>query len=145
MVSKERPYVLYVAEVIYLEISQIRKKNPNLSNFQAIENFIGSSTYKKIGSGEFHDNWFRSLKKNNFIDQITKKKIPDETVRLLKVQREMMVKYLIQFPKLYYTKTNSPLEISKRAFNHLWRICESYELWCKETKQIKLITLKITD
>ncbi len=145
MVSKERPYVLYVAEVIYLEISQIRKKNPNLSNFQAIENFIGSSIYKEIGSGEFHDNWFRSLKENNFIDQTTKRKIPDETVRLLKIQREMMVKYLIQFPKLYYTKTNSPLEISKRAFNHLWRICESYELWCKETKQIKLITLKITD
>ena len=25
------------------------------------------------------------------------------------------------------------------------RMCESYELWCKETKQLELIILKITD
>jgi len=32
-----------------------------------------------------------------------------------------------------------------KAFNHLWRMCESYELWCKESKQKHLIYLKITD
>ena len=56
-----------------------------------------------------------------------------------------MIKQLIQFPDLYYTKSHFPLEISQRAFDHLWRICESYELWCKETKQSKLITLKLID
>ncbi len=43
--------------------------------------------------------------------------------------------------KLYYTKSHFPLEISQRAFDHLWRVCESYEMWCKETKQKKLIIL----
>ena len=56
-----------------------------------------------------------------------------------------MVKFLIKIPKLYYTKSHFPLEISQRAFDHLWRVCESYEMWCKETKQEDLITLKILD
>ena len=145
MDTKERPYILYVAEIIYLQISEIKKKNPEYSNIDAIENFIGSENYKRISSGKFHDEWFEKLEKNSFIDDNTKKKIPDETLRLLKIQKEMMIKQLIQFPDLYYTKSHFPLEISQRAFNHLWRICESYELWCKETNQKKLIFLNIID
>jgi len=56
-----------------------------------------------------------------------------------------MLKFLMKIPKLYYTKNYFPLEISQRAFNHLWRVCESYEMWCKETKQEELISLNITD
>ena len=144
MASKEKPYVLHVAEIIYLEISKI-KKNNSFSNIDAIDNFIGSEVYKKISSGKFHDEWFEKLKKDDFIDQNTKKKIPDETLKLLKVQKDMMIKQLIQFPDLYYAKSYFPLEISQRAFDHLWRICESYELWCKETKQENLIFLKVID
>ena len=107
MTAKERPYVLFVAAVIYSEISKI--------------------------------------KKNNFIDQDTEKKIPEETIKLLKLQKDVMIKQLIKFPNLYYTKSNIPLEISQRAFDHIWRICESYELWCKETKQENLILLNIID
>ena len=145
MKSKERPYILFVAEKIYLNICEIKKKNPDISNIDAIENFIGSEIYKKISSGKFHDEWFKELKKNNFIDQNTKKKIPEETIKLLKIQKDIMIKQLIQFPDLYYTKSHFPLEISQRAFNQLWRICESYELWCKETNQTELSILKITD
>ena len=145
MALKERPYMLFVAEIIYSEISKIKKKNISFSNIDAIDGFIGSEIYKKISSGKFHDKWFDELKKNNFIDQNTKKKIPDETLKLLKVQKDMMIKQLIQFPDLYYAKSHFPLEISQRAFDHLWRMCESYELWCKESKQEKLITLKIID
>ena len=145
MQSKEKPYVLFVAEVIYLEISKIKRNNIDLSNIDAIDNFIGTNIYKKISSGEFHDEWFQELEKNNFIDQNTRKKIPDETFRLLKIQKDMVIKQLIQFPDLYYAKSHYPLEISQRAFDHLWRMCESYELWCKETKQENLIFLKIID
>ena len=143
MQSKERPYVLFVAEVIYSKICEIKKKNPELSNIDAIENFIGSQSYKEISSGEFHDKWFLELKKNNFIDKITGKKVNDETMRLLEIQKDSMVKFLMKIPKLYYTKSHFPLEISQRALDHLWRICESYEMWCRETKQEKLIILDI--
>jgi len=61
------------------------------------------------------------------------------------MQKDMMINQLIQFPNLYYTKSHYPLEISQRAFDHLWRMCESYELWCKETKQSELMILKIID
>ena len=145
MVSKDRPYVLYVAEVIYLEISKIRKIDKNISNEDAIEKFLESKIYKEIGSGKFHDKWFEDLENSNFIDKKTKKKIPEETIKLLKIQKEMMMSQLIQFPKLYYTKSRIPVEISKRAFNHLWRICENYELWCKESDQKELINLDIID
>ena len=145
MQSKDRPYVLFVAEVIYSKICEIKKKNPELSNIDAIENFIGSQSYKEISSGEFHDKWFKRLEKNNYIDKKSKKKIPEETLKLLKVQKDMMIKQLIQFPNLYYTKSHFPLELSQRAFDQLWRVCESYELWCKETNQVDLIVLKIID
>ena len=145
MSTEEKPYVLFVAEVIYFEISKIKKNNTDFSNIDAIDGFIGTKIYKKISSGKFHDEWFEELKKNNFVDQNTKKKIPDETIRLLRIQKDIMLKQLIQFPELYYTKSHYPLEISQRAFDHLWRMCESYELWCKETKQENLIFLKIID
>ena len=145
MPSKERPYILLVAEKIYLEICKIKKNNKDLSNIDAIESFIGSKIYNEISSGEFHDKWFKQLKEDNFIDKNTKKNVPEETIRLLKIQRDLMIKQLIQFPDLYYTKSHFPLEISQRAFDQLWRMCESYELWCKETKQTKLIILKIID
>ena len=143
--SKDRPYILFVAEIIYYKIFEIKKNNPGFSNIDAFDNFIGSQTYTEISSGKFHDKWFEELSQNNFIDKKTKKKIPDETLKLLKVQRDMMIKQLIQFPNLYYAKSHFPLEISQRAFDHLWRICESYELWCKETKQPELLLLNITD
>ena len=145
MQSKERPYVLFVAEIIYTKICDLKKKNPTFSNIDAIESLIGTEFYKKISSGQFHDDWFKNLKENDFIDTGTKKKIPEETIKLLKMQKDMMVKQLIQFPSLYYTKSRFPLEVSQRAFDHLWRMCESYELWCKETKQPELMILKIID
>ena len=143
--SKELPYVLYVAEIIYSKIFEIKKNNPGFSNIDAIDNFIGSETYNEISSGKFHDQWFEELSNNNFIDPKSKKEIPEETLRLLKVQKDMMIKQLIQFPNLYYAKSHFPLEISQRAFDHLWRMCESYELWCKETKQTELLILNLID
>ena len=136
MSSKEKPYVLIVAEAIYSKVCEIKKKNPELSNINAIENFIGSTTYNEISSGKFHD---------ELIDKVSKKGIPEETLRLLHIQKDLSVKQLIQFPELYYAKSHYPLEISQRAFDHLWRMCESYELWCKESKQKHLIYLKIID
>ena len=85
------------------------------------------------------------LKSNQFIDSITKKKINKETLRLLELQKDSMIKFLMKIPKLYYTKSHFPLEISQRAFDHLWRVCESYEMWCKETKQENLIYLNIIE
>ncbi len=143
--SKEKPYVLYVAEIIYSKICEIKKENFDFSNNDAIKKFIGSELYKDISNGKFHDQWFKELEKDNFIDKNTNNKIPEETLRLLKVQKDMMIKQLIQFPDLYYTKNNIPLEISRRAFDHIWRICESYELWCKETSQPNLLILNIID
>ena len=139
----EQPYVLRVAVSIYSKIIEIKKQNPEINNIQAIEIYITTKDYDYISSGEYHDNWFSNLKNNNFVDEMTGKKINDETLRLLELQKDSMVKFLMKIPKLYYTKTHFPLEISQRAFDHLWRVCESYEMWCKETGQEKLIKLNL--
>ena len=136
MLSQEKPYVLLVAELIYLKVCEIKEKNPTFSNKKSVVTFIGSATYKEISSGKFHD---------ELISKISKEKIPEETIKLLHIQKELSIKQLIKFPNLYYAKNHYPLEISQRAFDHLWRMCESYELWCKETKQNKLIILNIVD
>jgi hypothetical protein len=140
-----KPYVLYVAELIYKKISEFKKNNSGISTNDAIEGFIGSETYEEISSGRFHDNWFKELENNKFIDTKSGKKIPKETIRLLRLQKDMVIKQLIKFPALYYTKSHFPLEVSQRAFDNLWRMCESYELWCKESNQDHLIILDIID
>ncbi len=142
MASIDKPYVLLVAELIYLEVCEIKKKNPDFSNINAIEQFIGSEIYKKVSSGKFHDELITKLNKFNLVN---KKKISNETIKLLYIQKDLMTKQLIEFPDLYYAKSHFPLEISQRAFDQLWRMCESYELWCKETKQMKLLKLNIID
>ena len=139
----EKPYVLRAAEFVYSNIVKIKSSNPEVNNIQAFEIFMTSEEYDLLSSGKFHDKWFLELKNNEYIDQITKKKINGETLRLLELQKDSMIKFLMKIPKLYYTKSHFPLEISQRAFDHLWRVCESYEMWCKETKQEKLIKLNL--
>ena len=141
--NTDKPYVLRVAEFIYLKINDIKKQNPQINNIQAFEIFMTTKDYDLISSGEYHNQWFLELKNNKFVDKMTKKKINNETIKLLELQKDSMLKFLMKIPKLYYTKSHFPLEISQRAFDHLWRVCESYEMWCKETKQEKLITLNI--
>ena len=141
----EKPYVIYLAEVIYTNIADIKKKNSNISNIVAIEGFIGTKIYNEISSGKFHDNWFKYLENNNFIDRDSGEKIPDETIKLLHVQKDATIKQLIKYPELYYAKSSFPLEISQRAFDFLWRMCESYELWSKEAGKSEKIVLNIID
>ena len=59
----EKPYVLHVAEIIYLKVCKIKKENPNFSNIKALEAFIESKEYHEISSGKFHDKWIEKLKK----------------------------------------------------------------------------------
>ena len=143
--NNDKPYVLRVAELIYNKVVNIKKANSQMTNIQAFEVFMTTEDYDLISSGEFHNQWFLELKENDFIDKLTKKKINEETIKLLELQKDSMVKFLMKIPKLYYTKSHFPLEISQRAFDHLWRVCESYEMWCKETKQDKLIKLDLLD
>ena len=144
-IDKRRPYVIYLAEIIYKDIAAIKKNNLDISNIDAVEGFIGTQKYEEISIGKFHDTWFKDLKNNKFIDKESGEKVPDETIKLLYLQKDATVKQLIKYPELYYAKNSFPLEISQRAFDFLWRMCESYELWCKETNQLEKIILNIID
>ncbi|MEK9786695.1 MAG: hypothetical protein VW241_00765 [Candidatus Pelagibacter sp.] len=139
-----KPYVLKAAEKIYFNVCKIKDEN-QLDNEKAIESFIKTDHYEKLCTGDFHNEWLNLIRDNKNIDPETNQKIPDETLKLLEIQRDAMMKELIKIPKLYDTKNNQLIELSKKAYNFLWRMCESYELWCRETKQENLITLKIID
>jgi hypothetical protein len=139
-----KPYVLKAAEKIYFNVCKIKDEN-QLDNEKAIESFIKTDHYEKLCTGDFHNEWLNLIRDNKNIDPETNQKIPEETLKLLEIQRDAMMKELIKIPKLYDTKNNQLIELSKKAYNFLWRMCESYELWCRETKQENLITLKIID
>ncbi len=141
----QKPYVIYIAEVIYSYISIIKKKNSPLKTKDAIYKFIESEHYGRLSRGTFHDEWFNDLKKHNYIDQETGNKIPIETIKLLEIQRNATIKQLIKIPNLYDTENNNLTEVSNKAYQFLWRMCESYELWCKETKQPVTLSLNITN
>mgnify|MGYP001272441864 CR=1 FL=1 len=143
--NTKKPYVIYLAEVIYKNIVDIKKNNPDISNIDAVEGFIGTEAYENISSGKFHDTWFKNLEDNQFVDKESGEKIPNETIKILKIQKDATTKHLANSPESYYAKSSFPLEISQRAFGFLWRMCESYELWIKETKQSEDLLLKIID
>jgi len=140
-----KPFVLKAAEIIYLNICKIKKNNSTLDNRKAIQKFIETDEFEKLSSGYFHNEWLKLIKSNDNIDPETNSKVPNETIKLLEIQRDTMMKELIKIPKLYNTKDNKLIELSNKASNFLWRMCESYELWCKESKQENLIYLNITD
>ena len=45
----------------------------------------------------------------------------------------------------YFTKSSFPLSTSQNVFGLIWRMCETYELWCKEVNKEKLIRLNFID
>jgi len=146
MISKtKKPYVIYMAEIIYSYVSIIKKKYSNIETKEAINKFMETEEFNKLSNGTLHDEWFAQLKKDNYLDQETGNKIPDETIKLLGIQKDMTIKQLIKVPALYDSKNNTLIDVSMRAHQFLWRMCESYELWCKETKQPELLPLNITD
>ena len=138
-----KPLMLYVAELIYLEVVEIKKRNPSITNIVSIEMFIGSKTYSEISSGKYHDNLFQNLKENNFINQETGIKIPRETLDLLNLQKKTIIDQLSENTETYFAKSSFPLSNSQNAFNLLWRMCETYELWCNEIGKKITNSLKI--
>ena len=131
-----KPAMLYAAEEIYLEISQIKLKNPEISLIESLERYIGSESYENLCSGQFHNELLSKLKKDN---------IPKKTIDLLLVQKKMILDQLKDNDNNYFAKSSFPINNSQTKFNLLWRMCESYELWCKEMNQKKFILLGITD
>ena len=141
--DRSKPLMLYVAEKIYKSVSKIKKDNPGITLIEAIEMFSTSKEYIEIKCGNFHNQLFDDIKENNYINKETKIKIPEETINLLKVQRDSVMEKLNFSNNTYFAKSSFPLSNTQNSFDLLWRMCESYELWCKEVKKDRLITLKI--
>ena len=144
-IKVKKRYVIHVAEIIYSYVSIEKNRYPDIDVKQAINKFMETNEFTKLSTGALHDEWFSELKKNEYLDKETGNKIPDETIKLLEIQKDITVKNLIKIPKLYETKNNTLIDASKRANQFLWRMCESYELWCKETGQSEQLLLNITD
>ena len=143
--ANKKPYVIYIAEIIYSYISMIKKKNLDMNTKEAINKFMETDEFNKLSNGTLHDQWFNELKTDNYKNKNTGEDIPKETLKLLEIQRDVTIKQLTKVPKLYETENNNLIEASSRAYQFLWRMCESYELWIKETSQSEHLLLGITD
>ena len=131
-----KPVMLYAAEEIYLKISEIKLKNPEISLIEAVEIYIGSESYQNLSSGEFH---------NQLLKKLDKEKIPKKTIDLLLIQKKLVLDRLKDNDGNYFAKSSFPLNNFQTKFDLLWRMCESYELWCKEMNQKNFLTLGISD
>ena len=131
-----KPVMLYAAEEIYLKISEIKLKNPEISLIEAVEIYIGSESYQNLSSGEFH---------NQLLKKLDKEKIPKKTIDLLLIQKKLVLEQLKDNDGNYFAKSSFPLNNFQTKFDLLWRMCESYELWCKEMNQKNSLTLGVSD
>tara|TARA_B100001250_G_C19253439_1_gene551767 strand:+ start:95 stop:511 length:417 start_codon:yes stop_codon:yes gene_type:complete len=131
-----KPVMLYAAEEIYLKISEIKLKNPEISLIEAVEIYIGSESYQNLSSGEFH---------NQLLKKIDKEKIQKKTIDLLLIQKKLILDQLKDNDGNYFAKSSFPLNNFQTKFDLLWRMCESYELWCKEMNQKNSLTLGVSD
>ena len=131
-----KPVMLYAAEEIYLKISEIKLKNPEISLIEAVEIYIGSESYQNLSSGEFH---------NQLLKKLDKEKIPKKTIDLLLIQKKLVLEQLKDNDDNYFAKSSFPLNNFQTKFDLLWRMCESYELWCKEMNQKNSLILGVSD
>ena len=132
--DKTKPLMLYAAEEIYIKISEIKLNNPEISIIESVERYIGSESYQNLSSGKFH---------NDLLIKLKKEKISKKVMDLLLIQKKMVLEQLRDSDGNYFAKSSFPLSNSQTKFDLLWRMCESYELWCKETGQKKLIKLNL--
>ena len=126
--DRSKPLMLYVAEKIYTSVTKIKKDNPGITLIEAIEMFSTSKEYIEIKCGNFHNQLFDDIKENNYINKETKLKIPEETINLLKVQKDSVMEKLNFSNNTYFAKSSFPLSNTQNSFDLLWRMCESYEL-----------------
>ena len=131
-----KPVMLYAAEEIYLKISEIKLKNPEISLIEAVEIYIGSESYQNLSVGEFH---------NQLLKKLDKEKIPKKTINLLLIQKKLVLEQLKDNDGNYFAKSSFPLNNFQTKYDLLWRMCESYELWCKEMNQKNSLTLGVSD
>ena len=61
-------------------------------------------------------NGFLELKNSNFIDKITCKKVNDETIKLLQVQKDSMIKFLMKIPQIILHKKSFPFRNIPKSF-----------------------------
>ena len=134
--DKTKPIMLYAAEEIYFKISEIKLNNPEISLIESVERYIGSESYQNLSSGKFH---------NELLIKLKKEKISKKVMDLLLIQKKMVLEQLRDNDGNYFAKSSFPLSNSQTKFDLLWRMCESYELWCKEIKDKKSIILGISD
>ena len=132
----DKPIIIYAAEEIYLKVSNIKKGNPEISVVEAVERYIGSESYNYLGSGEFHNKLFNNL---------SKKKFPTKILEMLMMQKKIVVEQFKDENRDYFAKSQFPLSSTQSKIGFIWRMCESYELWCKEIGKTKLITLRVSD
>ena len=137
-----KPLMLYLPESIYFQLIKIKESEPQITNIELVERFLATKEFNEIKKGNFHDNLFEKIKENNFINLETGIKIPKETIDLLKFQKNTVMKQFQKNSETYFAKSSFPLSNSQNSFGLVWRMCETYELWCKEIKNEKLIKLK---
>ena len=140
-----KPLMLYLPESIYLKLIKIKETEPLITNIELVERFIATKEFNEIKKGNFHDNLFAKIKENNFVNLETGNKIPKETIDLLNLQKNTVMQQFNEDNETYFAKSSFPLSNSQNAFGLIWRMCETYELWCKEIKKEKLIKLKFID
>ena len=140
-----KPLMLYLPESIYSNLVKIKNEDLDLNNIELIERFISTKEFDEIKNGGFHNNLFVKLKENNFLIFETGKKLPKETIDLLNLQKNTVMKQFKENNETYFAKSSFPLSSSQNAFGLVWRMCETYELWCKEVKKEKLIKLNFID
>ena len=140
-----KPLMLYLPEFIYLNLIKIKNEKININNIELIKKFISTNEFNEIKNGYFHDKLFQKLKENNYLNFETGEKLPKETIHLLDLQKNTVMKQFSENWETYFAKTSFPLSNSQNTFGLVWRMCETYELWCKEVKKEKLIRLNFVD
>ena len=70
----KKPYVIYMAEIIYSYVSIEKNKYPEIDVKQAINKFMETNEFAKLSTGALHDEWFSELKKMNIWTKILEKK-----------------------------------------------------------------------
>ena len=114
-----KPLMLYLPESIYSNLIKIKNEDLGLNNIELIERFISTKEFDEIKNGGFHDNLFVKLKENNFLNFETGKKLPKETIDLLNLQKNTVMKQFKENSEYIHGTLHSVLESKSNIWKNL--------------------------
>ena len=139
-----KPLNIIMCEIVYTAVV-FERIHTSKSTRETITNFIGKSKTFKYGlqEGGLFNEFIADIRANNMEHPDHKQKMTEEDIKQIETDRDEIMKQVGRVADPGELSETTSTGLSDRAYKQIWRMCESYEKYCIETKQPGPLPLNI--